>query len=145
MLHNIYLVNFVSAIVLMTASPVSAEQKTVPTDYQRVVPLVDTEKTVLNQQITYPSGQAKITSVVVTLLPGEETGRHLHSVPTFGYILEGELAIAYEGGTEEVFRAGDGFVEAVHTWHNGRVVGEKPVRVLAVFVGSEIVPPVTRP
>ncbi|MCR4269189.1 cupin domain-containing protein [Nitratireductor sp. ZSWI3] len=134
------------AILLAAFSPslTFAEQQT-KQDYQRVVKVTDTEKTVLGQQILYPVGQAKITTLIVTLQPGEETGRHLHAVPIVGYILEGEVAITYEGEEEKVFRAGDGFVEAVHSWHNGRAVGDKPVRILAVFLGSENVPAVTRP
>ncbi|EKF16987.1 cupin domain-containing protein [Nitratireductor pacificus] len=128
----------------ITSTPALADNQA-GSDYARVVPVTKTEQTVTGQQIVYPAGNPNITSVVVTLQPGEETGRHLHSVPTFGYILDGELAISYEGSPEKTFKAGDGFVEALHTWHNGRAVGEKPVRILAVFIGSDAAPAVTRP
>ena len=54
--------------------------------------------------------------------PGGETGRRLHSVPAYGYILESERAISDEAGAEKVVRAGEGFVEAPRAWHNRRAV-----------------------
>lgn len=122
-----------------------ADQQLPQADYQRVKPLLDTASTILDQKLIYPSGEARLKAVIVTLMPGEETGRHLHTIPLFGHILEGELAIQYEGTEEKTFKAGDSFVEALNIWHNGRVIGETPARILAVFMGNDETPPVIRP
>ncbi|MDA4845517.1 cupin domain-containing protein [Hoeflea poritis] len=107
-------------------------------DYQRVEPLLDTKTTVLDQPLAYPQhGDAKIQSAIVTLLPGEETGTHSHPYPTYGYILSGELTVAYPGGIEKVYRQGEAVMDAVNEPHNGRNDGSVPVRVLVVFMGVD--------
>lgn len=108
--------------------------------------LLDTQTTVLGQPIAYPTeGAARITAVIVTLAPGEETGRHRHAVPLYGQVLSGQVTIDYDGHGSKTFRAGDAFMEALGTWHNGRNSGDEPVRILAVFLGAEGVPNTERP
>ncbi|WP_295807005.1 cupin domain-containing protein [uncultured Nitratireductor sp.] len=137
-----------SGMFLLCVLPQSiafADQQSPQSDYRRVEPLLDTNSTILDQKLIYPSGEAQLKAVIVTLMPGEETGRHMHAVPLFGHVLEGELAIHYEGTEEKTFKPGDSFIEALNVWHNGRVVGEKPARILAVFIGNRETPPVIRP
>lgn len=105
-----------------------------------VVPVLATDQTVLGQAITYPGADAKVTAVIVTLPPGAQTGWHRHRVPLFGYMLEGELTVAYKGAGERIYRPGDGFMEAITTPHNGRNKGDADVRILAVFVGARNLP-----
>jgi hypothetical protein len=45
---------------------------------KRFEPLLATTKTVMDEQIVYPSGVAKLTTGIVTLDPGDETGWHTH-------------------------------------------------------------------
>ncbi|MEX3011744.1 cupin domain-containing protein [Hoeflea sp. TYP-13] len=105
-------------------------------DYQRVVPLLNDSKTILGQPLAYPSkGTPKIQSVIVTMLPGEETGPHTHPYPTYGYILEGELTVSYPGGIKKVYKKGEAVMEAVNAIHNGKNTGSEPVRILVVFMG----------
>ena len=78
-----------------------------------------------------------VTAVIVTLPPGAETGWHRHPVPLFGYMLEGELTVAYEGAGERVYRPGEALMEAIATPHNGQNRGDSDVRILAVFIGAE--------
>jgi len=135
------------ALLVLTgciAAPAAAEEGK-PADYPRVVDLLQTDSTVLGQPLPQPGGPMQVTSMIVTMEPGEETGRHRHPVPTYGYILEGEVTIAYEGHGEKVYKAGDAFMEAVHVWHNGRATGAGPTRILAVFVGADGIPNVIRP
>ena len=106
--------------------------------YQRVVPLLKDGKTILGEPLAYPQdGDLQIQPVIVTMLPGEETGPHTHPYPTYGYMLEGELTVTYPGGVKKVYRKGDAFMEAVNTVHNGRNSGSEPARVLVVFMGVE--------
>ena len=108
--------------------------------------LLDTRTTVLGQPIAYPTqGAAQITAAIVTLAPGQETGRHRHPVPLYGQVLSGQVTIDYDGGGSKTFRAGDAFMEAVGTWHNGRNSGDEPVRILAVYLGAEGVANSERP
>jgi len=102
-----------------------------------VVTLLNTEETVIGQPITYPTqGKPKVTSVIVTMQPGEETGWHRHDVPMFGYILEGEVTVDYGAKGTRVYRQGDAVMEAVDWPHSGRNTGGIPARILAVFMGA---------
>jgi quercetin dioxygenase-like cupin family protein len=105
---------------------------------ETVAALLDTGKTVLGQPIAYPTaGPAKVAAVVVTMLPGEETGWHSHDVPMFGYILEGEVTVDYGAHGTRTYRPGDAVMESIDIAHNGRNTGARPARILAVFMGAE--------
>lgn len=113
-------------------------------DYQRVESLLDTGKTIIGETVRYPeSAPAKVQSLIVTMEPGEETGWHKHGVPTYGYMLEGELSVDYGSHGKRVYKAGTAFMEAIDAWHDGRNTGTGPARVLVVFMGAEGVPNVT--
>lgn len=105
-------------------------------DYQNVETLLETGETVMGESIVYPPGPARVTSLIVTMAPGEETGRHKHPVPTYGYILEGEITVVYEGRGSRTYRKDEAFMEAEDVWHNGRNPGDRPARVLVVFMGA---------
>ena len=103
--------------------------------------VLSTGSTVTGQPIRYPSGApAQITAVEITLQPGQQTGWHTHPVPLFGYILEGELTVDYGARGRRTFRKGDGLAEAMDEAHNGHNAGREPVKILAVFIGTEGVP-----
>ncbi len=105
-----------------------------------VAPVLATDRTVLGQPIAYPAANPMVTAVIVTLPPGAETGWHRHPVPLFGFMLEGELTVAYEGAGERVYRPGEALMEAISTPHNGHNRGDAHVRILAVFIGAEYRP-----
>ena len=105
-----------------------------------VAPVLSTGETILGQPLVYPpaaAGAPHVTAVIVTLPPGAATGWHWHDVPLFGYLLEGELTVAYEGAGERVYRPGDALMEAIGTPHDGHKTGAADVRILAVFIGAE--------
>jgi quercetin dioxygenase-like cupin family protein len=103
-------------------------------------PLLSTEETILGQPITYPTGTPLITSAIITLPPGGQTGWHEHSIPLYAYILEGELTVDYGPEGTRVYRAGEAVMEAIDWAHNGTSTGTVPVRILAVYIGAEAVP-----
>jgi quercetin dioxygenase-like cupin family protein len=99
------------------------------------------ETTILGQPIAYPSAlPAQVSSSILTVPPGVETGWHFHSAPMYAYILEGTLTVTYEtdaGTVEKVYHAGEAIMEAVGTHHNGANMTSTPVRVLVVNMGAE--------
>ena len=106
--------------------------------YKRVEKLLATGTTILDQPIDYPAAEpSRVTAVIVTLRPGEETGWHTHAVPLFGYIMEGELTVDYGKRGKKVYKSGDSVVEAMNTPHNGTSSGNGPVRIMAVFMGAD--------
>jgi len=102
--------------------------------------LLETGESVIGQPLNYPDGPSKITALIVTVAPGEETQVHKHPVPLFGYVLSGEIEIEYDGMGTKRFAAGDAFMEAIDWWHKGKNVGDVPARLLIVYMGSEKLP-----
>jgi quercetin dioxygenase-like cupin family protein len=102
--------------------------------------LLETDQTVLGQDFSYPAGKAQITAVIVTLPPHTSLPEHLHPVPLFAYILQGELSVDYGSEGTLVYRKGDTFVEAFNWPHSGRNAGKGLVKILAVYAGAVGVP-----
>ncbi len=94
--------------------------------------------TVLDQTIAYPKKKpAQVSSSIVTIEPGQETGWHRHNVPMFAYVMEGTLTVEYDAGVTKEFAPGTAFMEAQGVFHNGLNRGEDAVRVLVVFMGAK--------
>jgi mannose-6-phosphate isomerase-like protein (cupin superfamily) len=69
----------------------------------------------------------------------DEPQLHPHESPMFAYVMEGTLQITYlvEGvETIKVVEEGEAIMKGLDTSHNGKNVGEGPVRVLVVNMGS---------
>ena len=63
--------------------------------------------TVLDQPITYPKKKpAQVSSYIIQLEPGQETGWHRHKVPLYVYVLEGTVTVEYDAGVTKEFTAG---------------------------------------
>lgn len=117
------------------ALPVAAQETYPPLDI-----LLSTSETVIGQPFAYPEGVAKITSAIVTMVPGQQTGWHLHKAPVFGYILEGALTVDYGPLGSKTYETGDSLIDAFGTRHNGTNSGEGRLRILVVFAGAEGTP-----
>ena len=111
------------------------------------LPLVSSEavmdkegQTILQEDFLYPdTDEPQVTSSIVTLQEGAETGLHLHEAPMYAYVMEGTLQDTYlvEGvETIKVYEEGEAIMEGLDTPHNGKNIGEGPVRVLVVNMGS---------
>ncbi len=98
--------------------------------------ILDTGMTVIGQDISYPSGSPQITSKIVTIPVGAETGPHTHEYPLIGYVIEGEVTVDYGDQGIKTFVKGDSFVEAINYTHNGKNNGDEPTEILVVLVGE---------
>jgi len=106
--------------------------------YYPVQQLIATGKTVVGEDIRYPtSGPARVTVAIVTVPPGAPASMHRHPAPLVAYVLEGELTVDYGDRGRRTYRAGDAFVEAMQVPHRGLNEGSGIVRLLAVYVGAE--------
>ena len=104
----------------------------------KVSPVVKATATASGQKLQYPqTDKPEIESVLIEIAPGGETGRHMHPVPTYGYVMEGTLTVEMDHGSPREYAAGSGFLESVNIWHNGKNLGQAPVKVLVVFVSEE--------
>lgn len=132
-----------AAMALILAGPVSGGEYP---ESVKVRTLLEADTTNLGQRLAYPlSSPAHVSSLLVELKPGAETGRHRHPVITYGYVLEGTVQIAYEGGEVRTYKAGEAFIEAVDTWHNGKNTGDVPTKILVVFISAKNLKTVVRP
>ncbi len=100
--------------------------------------LTKARNTVLDQLLVYPTGsQAEVSSTILTLNEGSETGWHRHDAPMMAYIMQGSVTVTYDGGVVKTYRAGEAILEAVGTRHNGVSSGPGPVVILVVNFGAE--------
>jgi quercetin dioxygenase-like cupin family protein len=126
-LSNILLVMWLGLFSLM------AEAQT----YYPVKELLVTGKTVVGEDIRYPSGAPRITVSVVTVEPGSTASFHRHPAPLVAYILEGELTVDYGTHGKKTFRQGEVLVEAMEIPHRGINLTASIVKLLAIYVGAE--------
>ena len=92
-----------------------------------------------NGVIYYPKGQAEITSVKLRIEENQHTEFHCHPVPTFGYVLYGELVIETKEGKKIVLKKGESVVEVMRTIHRGQAING-PVELIVFYAGSTTVP-----
>lgn len=119
------------ALLLADAGPALAQSYPVPEK------LLDTATDTVGAPIRYPAGTARVSSYILTMVPGQETGWHRHDAPLYARVLEGEIAVDYGDKGRKTYRAGDTFMEAMDIWHNGRVIGTAPAKLLVVFIGAD--------
>jgi quercetin dioxygenase-like cupin family protein len=110
-----------------------------------LTPILQTATTFADQPIRFPQGDNQIVAVMAEVQPGGQVGRHMHPNPLFVYILEGALTIEMEGHGTHTFSAGEGLAEVVNIWHNGRNLGDTPVKFLIVFAAQNGTPTIIRP
>jgi quercetin dioxygenase-like cupin family protein len=101
-----------------------------------VIPLLKTTTSWNGAPIHYPTGDAEITGMIVEIAVGGETGWHLHAVPSFGMMLEGSLEVSLKDGSTKILHKGDALVEVVNTLHNGKNIGDTPVKIIVFYAGA---------
>lgn len=102
----------------------------------KVTPVLKTSQSWDGALLKYPQGQAEITGVRIEIAPDGETGWHLHSAPSFGVVLQGQLEIKLKNGKTNVVKAGDALAEVVNTAHSGKNIGTEPVLLLIFYAGA---------
>jgi len=102
----------------------------------KVMPLLTTTKTWEGAPIVYPQGQPEISSLIIELAPGAETGWHSHPVPSFAFILEGTLEVQLKDGRIKRLQPGEALAEVVGTLHNGKAIGDIPVKLVVFYAGA---------
>jgi quercetin dioxygenase-like cupin family protein len=102
----------------------------------KVTPLLKTTTSWDGKPIVYPKGPGEVTALIVEIEPKAETGWHEHPVPVFGYIMEGELELRLAAGKVKILHQGDAISESVGVLHNGRNIGDEPVKILVFYMGE---------
>jgi quercetin dioxygenase-like cupin family protein len=129
---------FAAMLVLAAAKFAPALESSLPPQGITVEPLLKSGETADGEPLKYPGGdRPEVTSVVVTIAPGGRTALHQHPVPVFAYVLKGTLTVKEEGKEARIYKQGDAFMETVGHWHQGFNDSDKPMKVLAVYVGEQ--------
>jgi quercetin dioxygenase-like cupin family protein len=123
----------VAAFAIFAAQPAFALDQSATV---KVTRLLQSASSWNGAALAYPAGQAEVTSLLIEIAPGGETGWHLHPVASFGYILEGELEVSLKDGSVKRLAAGQALAEVVNTLHNGRNVGKGPVKLVVFYAGA---------
>ena len=105
-----------------------------------LTPLLESSETIVGQPFAYPDGAPKVTAAIVTIPPGNDTGWHIHQVPLFAYVLEGEISVDYGSKVVKVYKTGDSLMEAMNWPHNATNKTDMPMKIMAVYMGTDGVP-----
>jgi len=71
---------------------------------------------------------------IAEIAPGGAAGRHSHFGVETSYVLEGEATLEIDGEAPRLLKAGDSFSIPTGKIHDAKTHGDKPVKVLAVYV-----------
>ena len=129
------MIHLISALILFLLAHTTALSSEFR-DGVQVQENLSTTQTWDGAPIQYPSGTAKVTGAIITLTPGAETGWHLHPIPCFALILEGDLVVELKDGRTKKLKAGDTLAEVIGTPHNGKNMGKVPLKIAVFYVGN---------
>jgi quercetin dioxygenase-like cupin family protein len=95
-------------------------------------------------KVDVPGSNYEVIFGIAELSPGPKTGRHSHPGPVLAYVAEGEFWYLIDGQPEKIYKAGESFQVSNGAIHNEGASGDKPVKVMAVYVvekGKPLVQP----
>ena len=69
----------------------------------------------------YPQGRPELVAIKYEIPAGQKLNWHHHPVMNCGILVQGELTIVSEDGTEKVLHEGEAVVEMVGTVHHGNL------------------------
>ncbi len=91
------------------------------------------------QKVEFPDGYVTVTGLA-ELPPGAAAGRHTHPGIETGYVLEGELNLEVDGQPAKLLKPGDSYQIPAGAVHDAKVHGDKPMKVLGVYVVDKTKP-----
>ncbi len=106
----------------------------------KATPLLKTSESWNHKALAYPTGKPEVTSLLLEIQPGAETGWHLHPIPCVAYLLQGTLEVSLKDGQVNHIEAGQSIAEVVNTLHNGKNVGKDVVKIVVFFIGAQGTP-----
>ena len=120
-----------SLLPVLAGGAASAGQEP-PAPAATMTVLARTSTTVTGQPVRLPEPVQVVISI--TELPaGSILPRHKHPWPRYAYVERGRLEVRYEAaGLVREVGPGEALIEAIDQWHEGRVIGSEPVRIIVV-------------
>jgi quercetin dioxygenase-like cupin family protein len=87
----------------------------------------------------YPGGVPEPVVARITIPAHKELTWHSHPMPSFAYVLSGEITVEDDKGNKKHFTAGEVMPETVHTAHRG-FVGDQPATFIVFYAGTKGMP-----
>ncbi len=134
-----YLRYFFVLILLISLLTVIAFQNNTVDDPATVESkiLLKTSESWDGEPIYYPEGDAEVTAVLIKIPAGAETGWHYHPIPSFAYMIEGELVITLKDGKTKKLEQGEALAEVSNTIHSGKNTGDVTANLVVFYAGSK--------
>ena len=88
----------------------------------------------------YPQGRPELVAMKYVFPAGKRLGWHHHDVMNCGVLVQGELTIVAQDGTEKVVHEGEAVVEMVGTIHHGENRGTKPAILYMYYLTQKGTP-----
>ena len=126
--------------ILATSSGKAIDHQSGADPYEAIVsvpiPIEAPSQTVLGQPYRFPTGTPLIETFKITIEPGMQTGPHKHAIPLLAYVLTATLGVDNGSRGKRSFEAGQMYLEAIDWCHVGYAVGDRPVEILAIYLGE---------
>jgi quercetin dioxygenase-like cupin family protein len=111
----------------------TAQNGPAATPAPRITVATRANATITGQPLGLPPSPWETVISVTDLPPGGVLPMHKHPWPRYAYVDRGRLSVTYEAaGLTREFGPGEAVVEAIDQWHEGRVVGTQPVRLIVL-------------
>lgn len=88
----------------------------------------------------YFQGRPEIVAMKYIIPQGQKLGWHHHDAMNCGILVQGELTIVAQNGTEKVVHEGEAVVEMVGTVHHGENRSDKTVILYMFYLSKEGLP-----
>jgi quercetin dioxygenase-like cupin family protein len=91
------------------------------------------------QKVEFPDGYNTVTGLA-EIPAGGAAGRHTHPGIETGYVMDGEADLLIDGRPPLHLKAGDSYQIPAGTIHDAKASGDKPLKVLGVYVVDKTKP-----
>ena len=91
------------------------------------------------QKVEFPDGYVTVTGIA-EVPPGGAAGRHSHPGIETGYVLDGEADLLIDGQPPLHLKPGDSYEIPAGAIHDAKVSGDKPLKVLGIYVVDKTKP-----
>lgn len=85
------------------------------------------------QTVDVPGSNLNAITAIAEIAPNTSIGRHTHSGPETGYMIEGEMTLMIDGQPPKVVKAGESYQVPLGAVHDAKT-GDKGARVMAVYI-----------
>jgi quercetin dioxygenase-like cupin family protein len=85
------------------------------------------------QKIEFPAGYTTVTAIA-EIPVGGSAGRHTHPGVETGYVIEGEGELIIDGQPTKLLKPGESWAIPAGAIHDAKVVGDKPLKIMAIYI-----------